>query len=121
MWAMWSTYVFVYHRPLLQKRTRQLEETKVLHARQLSDVLTYLKKFNDLAHSLNVLDYNLLKSKKMTETEKDAIIKKRAATWGEMDFLQTRVSQNFSNLDYVPEFKKMSEIWKFAYFRRNRG
>lgn len=111
MWAMWSTYVFVYHRPLLQKRTRQLEETKVLHARQLSDVLTYLKKFNDLAHSLNVLDYNLLKSKKMTETEKDAIIKKRAATWGEMDFLQTRVSQNFSNLDYVPEFKKMSEIY----------
>ena len=91
MWAMWSTYVFVYHRPLLQKRTRQLEETKVLHARQLSDVLTYLKKFNDLAHSLNVLDYNLLKSKKMTETEKDAIIKKRAATWGEMDFLETRV------------------------------
>ena len=81
LWAMWSTYVFVYHRPLLQKRTRQLEDMKVLHARQLSDILTYLKKFNDLAHNLNVLDYNLLKSKKMTEAEKDSIIKKRAPTW----------------------------------------
>ena len=111
LWAMWSTYVFVYHRPLLQKRTRQLEDMKVLHARQLSDILTYLKKFNDLAHNLNVLDYNLLKSKKMTEAEKDSIIKKRAATWGEMDFLQTRVSQNFASLEYVPEFKKISDVY----------
>ena len=111
LWAMWSTYVFVYHRPLLQKRTRQLEDMKVLHARQLSDILTYLKKFNDLAHNLNVLDYNLLKSKKMNEAEKDSIIKKRAATWGEMDFLQTRVSQNFASLEYVPEFKKISDVY----------
>ena len=111
VWAMWSTYVYIYHRPLLQKRTKQLEDMKVLHARQLSDILTYLKKFNDLAHNLNVLDYNILKSKKMTDSEKDATIKKRAATWGEMDFLHTRVSQNFGNIDYVPEFKKISEVY----------
>src|SRR5574344_1804820 len=44
LWASWSTYVFMYHRPLLQKRTEQLEEEKTNHARQSSDLLVYLKK-----------------------------------------------------------------------------
>ena len=48
IWASWSTYVFVYHRPLLQKRTQQLEEAHATHARQMSDLQTYLKKYNDL-------------------------------------------------------------------------
>ena len=56
VWAAWSTYVFVYHRPLLQKRTEQLEEARATHTRHMSDLQTYLTKYNDLVRDLNVID-----------------------------------------------------------------
>ena len=34
VWASWSTYVFVYHRPMLQMRTAQIEEMRAPHDRQ---------------------------------------------------------------------------------------
>ncbi|MBN1324960.1 MAG: peptidoglycan DD-metalloendopeptidase family protein [Alphaproteobacteria bacterium] len=110
IWASWSTYVFVYHRPLLQKRTQQLEEYKEIHARQISDMLTYLKKYNELARNLNIIDYKVLTSKKLSDNEKDSLMKKRVNTWGELDFLQTRLTSTFSDIEYVPEFKKLSEL-----------
>ena len=44
IWASWSTYIYVYHRPLLQKRTQQLEQVKNQHHRQMVDLKTYLQK-----------------------------------------------------------------------------
>lgn len=110
IWASWSTYVFMYHRPLLQHRTQQLEDTKAEHARQISDMMTYLKKYNDLARGLNVIDDKILNTKKLSDAEKDSLMKKRLNTWGELDFLQTRISNTFTDTDYVPEFKKISEL-----------
>lgn len=110
IWAAWSTYVFIYHRPMLQTRTRQLEETKTLHARQISDLETYLKKYNELAREMNLIDDKILNTKKLSDAEKEALMKKRLNTWGELDFLQTRISSAFDDVDYVPEFKKMSEL-----------
>ena len=89
IWAAWSTYVFVYHRPLLQKRTQQLEEARTSHTRQMSDLLTYLKKYNALTRDLNVIDDKVLNTKKLTAAEKEKLMDKRLKTWGELDFLQT--------------------------------
>lgn len=63
-WASWSSYVYVYHRPLLQKRTAQMEEIKAKHARQLSDLNGYMKKFNNLVSNLNMTDDKILNAKK---------------------------------------------------------
>ena len=45
LWAAWSTYVFVYHRPLLQMRTQQLEQVRDTHNRHMTDLQTYLAKY----------------------------------------------------------------------------
>jgi murein DD-endopeptidase MepM/ murein hydrolase activator NlpD len=100
----------MYHRPLLQHRTQQLEEAKAEHARQISDMMTYLKKYNDLARGLNVIDDKILNTRKLSDAEKDSLMKKRLNTWGELDFLQTRISNIFTDVEYVPEFKKISEL-----------
>jgi murein DD-endopeptidase MepM/ murein hydrolase activator NlpD len=110
IWASWSTYVFMYHRPLLQHRTQQLEDARNAHARQISDMMAYLKKYNELARGLNVIDDKILNTRKLSDAEKDSLMKKRLNTWGELDFLQTRVSNTFADVDYVPEFKKISEL-----------
>lgn len=110
IWAAWSTYVYMYHRPLLQSRTQQLEDTKVEHARQISDMLTYINKYNEVARGLNVIDDKILNTKKLSDAEKDSLMKKRLNTWGELDFLHTRISNTFAGVDYVPEFKKISEL-----------
>ena len=110
IWATWSTYVFAYHRPLLQKRTQQLEETKTEHARQISDLTTYLNKYNELARGLNVIDDKILNTPKLSDNEKDSLMKRRLNTWGELDFLHTRLVNMFSSADYVPEFTKISEL-----------
>jgi murein DD-endopeptidase MepM/ murein hydrolase activator NlpD len=100
----------MYHRPLLQDRARQLEDTKTEHARQISDMMSFLKKYNDLARGLNIIDDKILNTKKLSDAEKDSLMKKRLNTWGELDFLQTRISNTFTDVDYVPEFKKISEL-----------
>ncbi len=110
IWASWSTYVFVYHRPLLQKRTQQLEEARATHARQMSDLQTYLKKYNDLARDLNVLDDKILNTKKLTDDEKEKLMNGRIKTWGELDFLRARLTEMFTNEDYAPEYTKLAEL-----------
>ena len=96
IWAAWSTYVFIYHRPLLQKRTQQLEQARAQHARQMTDLQVYLAKFNDLTRSLNVTDDKILNAKKLSDEEKENLINARLKTWGELDFLRTRVSEILS-------------------------
>ncbi|MBR0212489.1 MAG: hypothetical protein IJQ55_02675, partial [Alphaproteobacteria bacterium] len=62
IWAAWATYIYTYHRPLLQKRTLQLEESRNRHNRQMTDLKTYLQKYTDLTRELNITDNKLLKS-----------------------------------------------------------
>lgn len=112
MWAGWATYVYIYHRPLLQKRTQQLEQMREKHDRQLNDLKTYLKKYNDLARDLNVVDDKILKSdaKKLSAKDKEDLINSKSKTIGELDFLHTRISEMMDAEEYAPEFDKLSEM-----------
>ncbi len=110
IWATWSTYVFLYHRPLLQKRTDQLEEAKALHTRQMTDLQVYLKKYNDLTHNLNVIDDKILNTKEISDKEKENLMNERIKTWGELDFLRTRLNEMLTNEDYTAEYTKLSEL-----------
>lgn len=110
LWASWSTYVFVYHRPLLQMRTQQLEDARNTHARHMTDLQTYLAKYNELARGLNVIDDKILNAKKLEDGEKEKLMNSRIKTWGELDFLRTRIVEMLKNEDYAPEYAKMSEL-----------
>jgi len=110
IWASWSTYVFVYHRPLLQKRTMQLEAARAMHARQMSDLQVYLEKYNELTRNLNVIDDKILNTKKLSDAQKEQLMNSRLKTWGELDFLHTRLNDMFANENYVPEYTKTSEL-----------
>ncbi len=110
LWAAWSTYVFVYHRPLLQKRTQELEEAKSLHARQMTDLQVYLQKYNDLTRDLNVTDDKILNASDLTDTQKEELMNNRLKTWGELDFLRTRLTEMFTNDEHTAEYTKLSEL-----------
>lgn len=110
IWASWSTYVFVYHRPLLQKRTQQLEHARAQHARQMTELRVYLEKFNDLTRNLNATDDKILNAKNLTEAEKESLMNARMKTWGELDFMRMRVSEIFTDDEYTPEYTKLSEL-----------
>ena len=110
VWASWSTYVFVYHRPMLQKRTMQLQQEREHHDRQIVDLQTYLGKFNDLTRDLNVIDDKIMNFKKLSETEREALTNSRVKIWGELEFLKTRISELLADRDYSPEFVKMAEL-----------
>lgn len=112
IWASWSTYIYVYHRPLLQKRTQQLEQVKNQHHRQMVDLKTYLQKYNDLTRDLNIIDDKILKANKgkMSDKEKDNLLNSKSKIIGELDFLQTRINEVMGNEDYSPEFEKISAM-----------
>ena len=110
LWASWSTYVFVYHRPLLQKRTEQLEEVRATHTRHMSDLQTYLTKYNNLARDLNVIDDKVLNAKDLKEGEREKLMNSRIKTWGELDFLRTRIVEMLRDEEFTPEYTKMSEL-----------
>ena len=110
VWASWSTYVFVYHRPMLQKRTAQLEEMRAQHTRHMTDLQTYLEKFNELNKGINVIDDKLLTDKKLTDAQKEELISKRLKIWGELDFLKVRLAEMFTDEDYNPEYAKISDL-----------
>ncbi len=110
IWATWSTYVFVYHRPLLQKRTQQLEEVRDTHARHMSDLQTYLAKYNELVRDLNVIDDKVLNDKDLDDKSKEKLMNSRIKTWGELDFLHTRISEMLKNEEFSPEYYKLSEL-----------
>ena len=110
LWASWSTYVFVYHRPLLQKRTQQLEETRAIHTRHMSDLQTYLTKYNDLVRDLNVIDDKVLNDKDLKDADKEKLMNTRIKTWGELDFLRTRIVEMLRDEEFTPEYTKLSEL-----------
>ena len=110
VWAAWSTYVFVYHRPLLQKRTQQLEEVRSAHTRHMSELQVYLTKYNNLVRDLNVIDDKVLNAKGLKDGEKEKLMNTRIKTWGELDFLRTRIAEMLRNEEFTPEYTKMSEL-----------
>lgn len=110
IWAAWSTYVYIYHRPLLQKRTQQLEQLRTQHHRQIIDLKTYLQKYNDLAKELNIIDDKMSKSEKLSTKETEGLLNTKSKIIGELDFLQTRIASMMDNDNYTSEFDKMSEI-----------
>ena len=110
IWAAWSTYVFVYHRPLLQKRTQQLEEVRATHTRHMSDLQTYLTKYNELVRSLNVIDDKVLNDKELKDSEREKLMNTRIKTWGELDFLRTRIVEMLRDEEFTPEYTKLSEL-----------
>ena len=110
IWASWSTYVYVYHRPLLQKRTQQLEQIRNQHNRHMADLKVYLKKYNDLTRELNIMDDKLSKSDKLSDADKESLLNNKSKIIGELDFLQSRISEMMGDENYTPEFEKMAEI-----------
>lgn len=110
IWAAWSTYVYVYHRPLLQKRTQQLEQTRNQHNRQMTDLKTYLKKYNSLIRELNITDDKILKADKLSDADKETLLNTKSKIAGELDFLQTRIAEMMGDENYTPEFDKISDI-----------
>ena len=110
VWAAWSTYVYMYHRPLLQKRTQQLEQTRNQHHRQMTDLKIYLKKYNDLAREINIIDDKMLKADKLSDSEKENLLNTKSKISGELDFLQTRIVEMMNDENYSPEFDKVSEL-----------
>ena len=110
IWALWSTYVYIYHRPMLQMRTAQLEEMRATHDRHMADLQTYLTKFNELTRNLNVTDDKILHANKLTDAQKDELLNSRLKTWGELDFLRTRLTEMFTDAEYAPEYTKMAEL-----------
>lgn len=110
LWASWSTYIYVYHRPLLQKRTQQLEQIRNQHNRQMSDLKVYLKKYNTLTRELNITDDKILKSNNLSDSDKETLLNTKSKIAGELDFLQTRISEMMGDENYTPEFDKLTEI-----------
>lgn len=110
IWAAWSTYVYIYHRPLLQKRTQQLEQARNQHERQMTDLKVYLKKFNNLTRELNITDDKILKADKLSADEKEALVNTKSKIIGELDFLHTRIVEMMGDENYSPEFDKTSEL-----------
>ena len=110
LWATWSTYVFVYHHPLLQKRTQELDAAKSMHARQMTDLQVYLQKYNDLTRDLNVTDDKILNAADLTDTQREDLMNSRLKTWGELDFLRTRLTEMFTNDEYAAEYTNLSEL-----------
>lgn len=110
IWASWSTYVYIYHRPLLQKRTQQLEQARNQHERQMTDLKVYLKKFNDLTRELNITDDKILKADKLSSNEKESLLNTKSKIVGELDFLRNRIVEMMGDENYSPEFDKTSEL-----------
>ncbi len=110
VWASWSTYVFIYHRPMLQKRTMQLQQERARHDRQLVNLQVYLTKFNELTRNLNIIDDKIMNAKDLSDGERESLTDSRVKIWGELDFLKTRITELLADRDYDPEFTKIAEL-----------
>ena len=76
----------------------------------MTDLQTYLTKYNELTRNLNVIDDKILNSKKLDDKEREKLMNSRVKTWGELDFLRTRITEMFTDEDYAPEYTKLSEL-----------
>ena len=110
IWAFWSTYIYVYHRPLLQQRTAELAEARAQHARQMSDLTLYHKKFVELQRDMTAIDNQILEVKKIGQAASDELLKRRLNTWVQIDFLQQKLDDIYRDGSYAPEYQKLTEL-----------
>ncbi|MCL2339169.1 MAG: M23 family metallopeptidase [Proteobacteria bacterium] len=109
IWAAWSSYVFIYHRPMLERRTRQLEEARAQHAQQMSDLNTFFGKYSEMQRAINAID-DQLNSPKLTQPDRDKLLQQRINTWAQIDMISTRLNAMFTNENYAPDFAKLSDL-----------
>jgi murein DD-endopeptidase MepM/ murein hydrolase activator NlpD len=110
VWAAWSSYVFIYHRPMLERRTRQLNECRIQHTQHMSDLNTFYQKYSELHRDINAIDDQLINGKKISKAEEDNLLKKRINTWAQIEMISTRLNNMFTNEDYAPDFAKFSDL-----------
>ena len=110
VWAFWSTYVYIYHRPMLQQRTAELAAVRVQHATHMSDLVAYHRRFVELQREMTGIDSQILESKKIGEQAADELLRRRISTWGQLDFLQQQLDSMYTRGDYAPEVKRLSEL-----------
>ena len=110
VWAFWSTYVYVYHRPILQQRTAELTAARSQHAMHMSTLITYHKKFVELHRDMTAIDNQILEAKKVTEEIAADLIRRRLNTWVQIDFLQQQLDEIYTNANYSPEFRRLAEL-----------
>lgn len=111
VWALWSTYVYVYHRPILEKRTQELEQARHQITQQFSDLSEFHRKFVALHKQLNAIDDQILNTKKVNASVADEIMNRRLTLWAQLDFLQTKLDGIYiKDGSYTPETSKLSEM-----------
>ncbi|MCL2537967.1 MAG: peptidoglycan DD-metalloendopeptidase family protein [Alphaproteobacteria bacterium] len=110
IWAAWSSYVFVYHRPMLDRRTRQLNECRIQHAQQMSDLTVFFKAYSDLHKEMNTIDDQLANSTRLSKADRDKLLTRRVTTWAQIEMLATRLNTMFNDADYAPEFVRYSDL-----------
>ncbi|MDR2269014.1 MAG: M23 family metallopeptidase [Rickettsiales bacterium] len=110
VWAFWSTYIYVYHRPMLQARTAELEAVKKQHTTQMSDLVSYHKRFVELHRDMSAIDNQILEAKKVSEPVSADLMKRRLNTWVQIDFLQQKLDEIYRDGSYAPDAKKFSEL-----------
>ncbi len=109
-WAIWATYVFVYHRPLLQKRTRQLDDARAQHAQQMSDLKVFYAKYADLHKEMNSIDDQLINEQKLKKDAQESLLKRRVNVWAQIEMMGTRITNMMTNENYAPEIKQLSDL-----------
>lgn len=109
VWALWSTYVYIYHRPILQQRTAELNAAKNQITQQFGDLATYHRQFAALHKQLNAIDEQILNTKKVNATVADELMNNRLAIWAKLDFLQTKLDGIYKEGSYTPESAKLAD------------
>ncbi|MDR1696943.1 MAG: peptidoglycan DD-metalloendopeptidase family protein [Rickettsiales bacterium] len=111
VWAAWSTYVFVYHRPMLERRTRQLNEAREQHAMQMSNLAEYASRYSELHKEMNsIYDQMTNTKKKLSDADRDALARRQVNTWAQIEILRTRMENMMTDDDYTPDWKQFSEL-----------
>ena len=108
IWAGWSTYVFVYHRPMLERRTRQLAEARAAHSQHMSDLRVFYNTYSDLHKEIISIDDQIANVK--TEKDEKALAQKRLNAWAQIEMVNTRLTNMFNDADYAPEFARYSDL-----------
>jgi len=109
-WAFWSTYVYIYHRPMLQQRTAELAAVRAQHATHMSDLVAYHRRFVELQREMTGIDNEILQTRKIGEQAADELLRRRISAWGQLDFLQQQLDAMYTRGDYSPDVRRLSEL-----------
>ena len=63
-----------------------------------------------MTRDLNVIDDKILNATDLNDKQKEELMNSRLKTWGELDFLRTRLTEMFTNDEYTAEYTKLSEL-----------